>query len=97
MKLADAKKLIDDLHYYVNLVESYEPSTFETNIIREYAIHGNVVEVAKIMNEFGFQVNGKKVTSSDVSAVLKQKPLDELHKIVSRTFKNNKNANQRFT
>ncbi|CAM3464633.1 hypothetical protein EDM52_18445 [Brevibacillus invocatus] len=97
MKLADAKKLISELQYFVDLVESYEPSTFETNIIREYAIHGNVNEVAKIMNELGFQVNGKKVNSSDVSEVLKQKPSDELHKIVSRTFKNNKKAVQKFT
>jgi hypothetical protein len=97
MKLSDAKKLIVDLQYYINLVEKYQPSTFETRVIYEYALRENVNEVAKIMNELGFRVDDRKVTSSDVSAVLKQKPIDELHKIVSKNFKRNKKLVQRFT
>ncbi|MGF9821432.1 MULTISPECIES: hypothetical protein [Brevibacillus] len=97
MKLSDAKKLIVELQHYVNLVEKYQPATFETRVIYEYALHENVNEVAKIMNDLGFRVDGRKITSSDVSAVLKQSPIDELHQIVSKNFKRNKRLVQTNT
>ncbi|WP_312110663.1 hypothetical protein [Brevibacillus reuszeri] len=97
MKLSAAKKLIVELQHYINLVENYQATTFETKVIYEYALHENVNEVAKIMNELGYYVDGRKVTSSNVSAVLKQKPIDELHQIVTKNFKRNKKHVQKFT
>ncbi|MED4754615.1 hypothetical protein [Brevibacillus choshinensis] len=97
MKISVAKNLIVELQHYINLVEKYQSTTFETRVIYEYALHENVIEVAKIMNELGYRVDDRKVTSSDVSAVLKQKPIDELHQIVSKNFKRNKKLVQKFS
>ncbi|MED1802981.1 hypothetical protein [Brevibacillus porteri] len=97
MKLSAAKQLLAELQHYIQLVENYQANTFESKVIYEYALHENVSEVAKIMNELEFRVDDRKVTSSDVSAVLKQKPIDELHQIVSKNFKRNKKLVQKFT
>ncbi|MFY0544945.1 hypothetical protein [Brevibacillus sp. H7] len=97
MKLVEAKQQLVQLQHFVQLVESYKVTSFETAVIYEYAIEGNVTAVAKKLNEQGHHIDGRKITSSDVSAVLKQKPIDELHKIISNFFKNNKKQVQKLT
>lgn len=39
------------------------------------------------MNELGYRIGNRKVESNDVSAVIKSKPIDPLHEIVQKFFK----------
>ncbi|WIY55378.1 hypothetical protein M8181_15125 [Bacillus licheniformis] len=60
-------------------------------VIREYAIHGNVSKVAKVLNDQGIKVGNRKVISNDISTVIMSKPhLNELHVIVQKIFTRNK-------
>jgi len=76
MKLEQARQTIEKLQHFVELTEGYVADTFETKCIKEYAIHGNVSTVAKIMNDLGYKIGNRKVDSNDVSTVIKSKPSD---------------------
>lgn len=93
MNLKQAKQTIEKLQHFVNLTKAYEANSFETNCIKEYAIHGNVATVAKIMNELEFRIGNRKVESNDVSEVIKSKPKDQLHEFVHKYFKQNVKSN----
>lgn len=74
----------------IELIESYTPNTIEERIIHEYAIEGNVTLIAKKLNDEGLRIGRRKYVSNDISAVLMQKPKDELHQIVKKAFEHNK-------
>lgn len=67
-----AKNEIQKLQYYVNLVETYQPSNIEQEIVKEYAIKNSIPEVCETLS-----VSRDKVV--DVITTLGK---DELHKIV---------------
>ncbi|MCC8438710.1 hypothetical protein HP567_029695 (plasmid) [Brevibacillus sp. M2.1A] len=74
----------------IKLIESYKPTSLEERIIHEYAIEGNVSLVADKLNKEGLRIGNRKYISNDISAVLKQKPMDDLHQIVKKSFEHNK-------
>ncbi|MFS0776099.1 hypothetical protein ABC255_08845 [Neobacillus sp. 3P2-tot-E-2] len=76
MTLDRAKKEIENLQYYVRLVESYQPQSIEQEIVKEYAITSSIVEVCKKL-----PVSHEKVV--DVITTLGK---DELHKIVRKGY-----------
>jgi hypothetical protein len=73
----------------INLIESYIPTTFEQRVIHLYAIEGSVKAVADKLNAQDERINGRKFISNDISAILKQKPIDELHAITQIAFERN--------
>lgn len=87
VNLKRAKKRIEELQRYVDLTESYTVNSFETAVIKEYAILGSVVKVAEKMNEKGFRMGERRVEPKDISAIVKSKPRDELHQIVRKYLK----------
>jgi hypothetical protein len=72
MTLDRAKKEINNLQYYVNLIELYEPINLDQEIIKEYAITNSITEVSKRLN----------VSYEMVVDVITDRGKDELHKLV---------------
>jgi hypothetical protein len=72
MTLDRAKKEIEQLQYYANLVETYEPTSLEQEIIKEYAKTSSITEVSKRLN----------VSHEKIVDVITSLGKDELHKIV---------------
>ncbi|MBE1444322.1 hypothetical protein [Paenibacillus sp. OAS669] len=90
LNLAKRKEYFEILKKEIEMIESYSPQTAEERIIHEYAIEGSVTVVANKLNEAGWRIDGRKYTSNDISAVLKQKPKDEFHQMVKKAFEHNK-------
>lgn len=72
MTLDRAEAEIKRLQYYVDLIETYQPTTIEEEIIKEYAITNSITEVSKRLN----------VSYEKVVDVITDRGKDELHKIV---------------
>ncbi|WP_419955959.1 hypothetical protein ACN6MT_11460 [Neobacillus niacini] len=72
MTLERAKKEINMLQAYVKLVESYQPTTIEQEIVKEYAIKNSIPKVCEKLN----------VSHDKVVDVISSLGKDELHKIV---------------
>lgn len=88
LNLERAKKKILNLQRYVDLTETYTVNSFETAVIKEYAIYGSVTKVRDKLNESGYRIGERKIESNDVSKIIRSKPTDELHAIVRKFFKN---------
>ncbi|MEH7482608.1 hypothetical protein V7157_16435 [Neobacillus drentensis] len=67
-----AKTEIKRLQYYVNLVETYQPTSLEQEIIKEYAIESSIPVVSKKLS----------VSYEKVVEVISSRGKDELHKTV---------------
>lgn len=87
--IAALSKEIAEHQRSIELIEAYTPKSIEERIIHEYAILGSVTDVANKLNEEGLRIEGRKYISNDISAVLRQKPKDELHQIVKKAFEHN--------
>jgi hypothetical protein len=90
LNIEQARKEIEKLERYIWLVENYEVNSLESAVIKMYAENQNVSKVAAGLHELGYKVGGRKVTSSDVSGILQEKPKDELHEISQKMFKASK-------
>ncbi len=77
-----AKNEINKLLKFVDLVETYNVKNVDQQIIKEYAYLGSIVKVAKEINHLGYSIDGRPYTSEDVSAVIKSRGNDELHKLI---------------
>ena len=82
MTVEKAKAEVKTLKSYIKLVESYEADTMEKQMIKEYAYLNSIEEVAKVLNDRGYSVEGRSIVGADVSAVIRLKSKDELHKII---------------
>lgn len=90
LSIFTAKRQARILQNYVEMVEDYKPYSFETAVIHQYAIHGNVSVVARKLNEQGYRIDNRSVRTGDVSSILMKVPIDDLHTIVSSQFRKNK-------
>ena len=77
-----AKAQVKILKTYIKLVESYEGDTLEKQMIKEYAYLNSIEEVAKVLNERGYSVEGRPIVAADVSSAIRLRSKDELHKII---------------
>ncbi|MGG3943385.1 hypothetical protein ABEV54_18320 [Peribacillus psychrosaccharolyticus] len=82
VSVTKAKQDVKMLTSYINLWESYEADTVYRKIIKEYALLSSLEEVANRLNLRGCRINGRPIESDDVRSVLKERPKDDLHKIV---------------
>lgn len=73
MTLDRAKKEIEKLQDYVELVESYQPQSIEQEIVREYALTSSIKAVTHKLG-----VEHQKV----VEVLKKKSPKDKLHQFV---------------
>jgi hypothetical protein len=82
-----AQKEINRLKRYIELVNSYETSTTEKWIIKEYAYTNSFRQVVKHAREKGYTYNGNEINKEFVSSVINSKPSDELHRILRTGYK----------
>ena len=90
LSIDEAKEQIERLQQFIELVEAYYPETLEQHVIKLYIIHENVTTVMKLVNDMGFRIGNRKLVTTDVSDVLRAKPMDELHEIASKFYKKNR-------
>ncbi|PHA31401.1 hypothetical protein [Bacillus wiedmannii] len=100
MNLQQAKDKVKELNDFIELASNYEVTSLETAIVYEYALENNVLKVAATLNEKGYRAQGtkgpRKLSSNDVSEVLKGKAIDELHIIIKGMFEKNKRKVGKF-
>lgn len=81
-----ARKEIEWLQNYIELVENYQADTIEKLILKEYAYLGSAQKVAKELNSRNVKINNRDVLYQDVTAIIKSKATDDLHKIIKSGF-----------
>ncbi|MGP7819588.1 hypothetical protein [Niallia sp. 01092] len=97
-EIVKLKQEIELLEQFICLAESYQPASFEQEVIKQYAFRDNITEVAKRLDCKGDRNNTvKKLIPAHISEIIKSEPKDELHRIV-RTFfyKNKRGRNQSY-
>ena len=87
MTVDEAREQIQRLEDYIELIEGYVPETFEQHAIKLYVMHEHVAKVATMLNELGFRIGKRKIIGTDVSDVLRAKPIDELHEMAVKLFR----------
>jgi hypothetical protein len=75
-----AKKEIERLQHYVDVIESYPIDTTEDLVIREYAITNSIVKVTEKLN----------LEREYVTSIIKGRSRDELHKLVKSGYMSKK-------
>jgi len=81
-----AREEIEWLQNYIQIVENYETNTIEKRILKEYAYIGNSQKVAAKLNSEGLSINKRDLLPQDVTAIIRSKATDDLHKIIKRGF-----------
>lgn len=78
-----AKKEIKELQAFVDLVETYKPSTLEENILKEYALLGSINKVVgKINDEHDREI----IDGTFVTKLITSKSQNELHKCLKTNY-----------
>lgn len=97
MSIDEAKEKIAELEQFIQLVEQYEPVTFEQHVVHLYVIHENVTTVMGLLNEHGYRIGKRKIVTTDISDILRARPFDEMHEMAARLFRTNRRrgANKR--
>ncbi|MFG6117230.1 hypothetical protein ACGTN9_18920 [Halobacillus sp. MO56] len=82
-----AKEDIKRLQNYIDLVESYKADTTEKWIIKEYAITNSINKVCDRAKEDNIILEGVPLTRETITAVIKSKPIDRLHRTLQAGYK----------
>ena len=93
--VAQAKENIRRLQIYVDLAQNFQPKNLEEQILKEYAYLGNIVKVAKKVNEMGFLLNGSPIEKEDVSEIIRSKGTNDLHRILRTGYMKKTRASRR--
>ncbi|MFD1708923.1 hypothetical protein ACFSCZ_19860 [Siminovitchia sediminis] len=95
--LAQAKKDRDILQEYVNLIEHYQPKTFEQYVVFEYALQGSIEKTALNLNQRGNFFEIKPITADIVKQALTSTPNkgDDLHKWIRSLYLKRTRPNRR--
>lgn len=86
--LDQAKKDLQVLQEYVQLIEDYKPQDFFQKVIYLYALEGNIAMVASILNNQGYSLDGRELEPNDISKIITSKPQkdDLLHKRIRTLY-----------
>lgn len=96
MKVEEAKKQIKELKQYIQLIQSYQPETFEQEANYLYVQLESVSKVADELNKKGYKVGNRKVISKDVSDIIRSKPvIDDMHTLAKKFFNGKKSTSSR--
>ncbi|MER2107444.1 MAG: hypothetical protein ABS949_10945 [Solibacillus sp.] len=90
MSIDEAKEKIEELEQFIQLVDQYEPVTFEQQVVYLYVIHENVTTVMGIVNERGYRIGKRKVLTTDISNILRARPFDDMHEMAAGMFRTNR-------
>lgn len=89
MTYARAKREIQSLQNYLDLIDHFEIHSIEDFIIHKYAIHNSISKVIKEIrkNDHSSFSNHSEVTPDFVKKVILSKPKNELHSMINRYYK----------
>jgi hypothetical protein len=91
MLVKEAKQQIKELKNYIQIIDDYQPETFEQEALYLYAQLESVSKVADELNKKGYKVGNRKVISKDVSDIIRSKSvIDDMHTMAKRFFNGNK-------
>lgn len=82
-----AKDEIKRLQNYVSLAESYEETTLESWVIKEYAYTNSIEEIVNRANEKDLTHNGKLIDREFIIQVINGKASDELHRLLRSGYR----------
>ncbi|WP_044736643.1 hypothetical protein [Geobacillus kaustophilus] len=95
MLVEEAKKQIEYLQEYIRKIENYTPATMEEEAVYLYVQLESVTKVVQELNKKGYRIGNRKLTTVDVSNIIRSKPKDEMHELAKRLFtKNRKRGSQ---
>ncbi|WP_096225801.1 hypothetical protein [Geobacillus sp. FJAT-46040] len=95
MLVEEAKKQIEYLQDYIRKIESYTPTTMEEEAVYLYVQLESVTKVVQELNKKGYRIGKRKLTTVDVSNIIRSKPKDEMHEMARRLFKKNRKRGSR--
>lgn len=78
-----AKKEIKELQDFVFLVENYETSNLEEQILKEYAYLGSIKKVVEKINS---ELETDIIDCDFVRRLIQSKPKDNLHKVLKSNY-----------
>ena len=95
MLVEEAKKQIEYLQEYIRKIENYTPTTMEEEAVYLYVQSESVTRVVQELNKKGYRIGKRKLTTVDVSNIIRGKPKDEMHEMARRLFKKNRKRGSR--
>ncbi|WJQ07641.1 hypothetical protein QT235_03010 [Geobacillus stearothermophilus] len=97
MLVEEAKKQIEYLQEYIRKIENYTPATMEEEAVYLYVQLESVTKVVQELNKKGYRIGKRKLTTVDVSNIIRGKPKDEMYELAKRLFmKNRKSGSRRW-
>lgn len=86
--LDQAKKDLQIIQQYINLIENYEPNDLRQQVIYTYALIGNITKAAQSLNNQGYSLNGHVIEPNDIARIITSQPLknDLLHKQIKQLY-----------
>ncbi|MFP3886782.1 hypothetical protein U8V97_15145 [Priestia filamentosa] len=98
--LDKAKKEVERMQRYIEMVENYEADTLEKWIIKKYALTNSIKNILEEAAIEGITYNNLPLDRNYISSVINGKPTDELHRILRlgyrQKIKPNKKNHKRF-
>jgi tetrahydromethanopterin S-methyltransferase subunit G len=86
MTIEQAKKRIEELEKFIDMIENYQADNFEKAAIKLYVLEESVSHVATELNKQGYRVGNRKVIGKDVSDVIRSKATDSMHEMAKKMF-----------
>ncbi|OQP06831.1 hypothetical protein B1690_05835 [Geobacillus sp. 46C-IIa] len=90
MLVEEAKKQIEYLREYIRKIENYTPTTMEEEAVYLYVQLESVTKVVQELNKKGYRIGKRKLTTVDISNIIRGKPKDEMHEMAKRMFTKNR-------
>lgn len=85
--LEKAKEEAESLNKYIFLVDNYEIHNVTQWIIKNYALTNSIAGVIKnSLRDNTLETYNTLITREMVLQILKEKPMDELHKVVKKGY-----------
>jgi len=86
----EAKKQIEYLQEYIRKIENYTPTTMEEEAVYLYVQLESVTKVVQELNKKGYRIGKRKLTTVDISNIIRGKPKDEMHELAKQLFTKNR-------
>ncbi|MGG2990122.1 hypothetical protein ABEO46_14115 [Geobacillus stearothermophilus] len=80
---------------YIRKIENYMPTTMEEEAVYLYVQLESVTKVVQELNKKGYRIGKRKLTTVDVSNIIRGKPKDEMHELAKRMFMKNRKRGSR--
>ena len=95
--LEQARGDLKAIQEYIELIENYQPHDFRQHVIHTYAHLGNVQRTAKVLNDKGFEIEGRPLEGKDISNIITSNPPKEdlLHRRIKSLYLKKTRANRR--